>query len=180
MSTPQTEARDPGTERDAEASVESVPAEISADETFELLRNRRRRTALRALDEHGPELTHGELAEHVAAHEYDVPRGDVTSVQRKRVYISLYQNHLPRFAEAGVVAYDADRGDVELCPASEALFAHLDLLDGAADSPDRTTLLALLGVNALVVVGVLLPFAPAPLVVLVSIGLFAATAVYAG
>jgi DNA-binding transcriptional ArsR family regulator len=151
---------------------------IPTDETFALLQNQRRRTTLRTLRERGPELTHGELAEHVAARENDVAREAVTSVQRKRVYISLYQNHLPRLADAGAVTYDPGRGDVALDGPSETLFAHLDLVDGAdGDGSSDTPFLLLLGANAAVVVALSLPFTPASLAALLFVGLFTAAAV---
>lgn len=89
------------------------------DEIFGVLQNERRRLILRYLDEHDGETAIGDLAEHVAAIENDIPRAELRSKQRKRVYISLYQSHLPKLDDAGAVTYDQDRGTVEEGPAIE-------------------------------------------------------------
>ena len=52
------------------------------------------------------ELT--ELAEHIAAIENDTTVEDLTKQQRKRVYVSLYQTHVPKMEDAGLVEYDED------------------------------------------------------------------------
>ena len=51
-----------------------------------------------------------ELATKVAARENDKSAETVSSKERKRVYVALYQNHLPRMDRDGVVEYDGDRG----------------------------------------------------------------------
>lgn len=175
MATRRTERTDG--EGGADPPVSGDAGAISTNETFALLQNQRRRTTLRTLREHGPELTHGELAKHVAARENNVARESVTSIQRKRVYISLYQNHLPRLADAGAVTYDADRGDVALAGPSETLFAHLDLVDGADDGSNRTRFLLLLAANAVVVTALSFPLTPTSLAALLFVALFSAAAV---
>ncbi len=89
---------------------------ISKEEAFDLLRNERRRIALEYLRSEGKTATMGELAEHVAAAENGTDTDRLSSQQRKRAYVSLHQNHLPKMDEVGVVAYDKDRGTVSLCP----------------------------------------------------------------
>lgn len=64
------------------------------DDVFEVLRCRRRRLAIRVLDEHDRPMSLGELAERVAAREVGVTRDEITSAQRKNVYTALYQSHL--------------------------------------------------------------------------------------
>jgi hypothetical protein len=49
----------------------------------------------------------------------------VTYKQRKRVYTSLHQTHLPALAEAGVVDYDRDRGTVRLTARASVLDEYL-------------------------------------------------------
>jgi hypothetical protein len=66
-----------------------------------------------------------ELAEQIAAWENDVEVGELTSQQRKRVYVSLYQTHLPKLAEAGIVNYDVDEGTVELAELATEIDAFL-------------------------------------------------------
>lgn len=60
-----------------------------------------------------------------AAWEEDVPSEELSSQQRKRVYVSLYQTHVPSLEAIGVVEYDADEGIVELADRAEAVDEHL-------------------------------------------------------
>lgn len=95
------------------------------DVVFEILRASRRREVLRYLDAHGDEATLGALAEYVAAEENDVDQEAVTSSQRKRTYVGLYQAHLPKMAGNGVIEWDKDRGLVALNESSWWLLAYL-------------------------------------------------------
>lgn len=86
---------------------------LSQDVVFDVLSSTRRRQVLYILKNEGPmELT--ELAEHVAARENDTTVEGLTKQQRKRVYVSLYQTHVPKLEDAGLVEYDQDTGVVEL------------------------------------------------------------------
>jgi hypothetical protein len=88
---------------------------LSQDVVFDILSSTRRRYVLYYLKTEGPmELT--ELAEHVAAQENDTEIEDLTKQQRKRVYVSLYQTHVPKLEDAGFVSYDQETGEVELRP----------------------------------------------------------------
>ncbi|WP_257299949.1 hypothetical protein [Haloarchaeobius sp. FL176] len=85
--------------------------EPSTDVVYQTLSNQRRRSVLRALLT-SEQLTVRELTVHVAARECGVPVSDLEYKQRKRVYTSLVQTHLPALAKNGVVAYDKSRGTV--------------------------------------------------------------------
>lgn len=103
---------------------------LDLDTTFHLLQNERRRLALRALldrrggDGRGAEI--GPLAEQVAAWEHDTTVAGLDSDQRQRVYISLYQSHLPTLDNHGVVDYDQARGQIELRGQVDALEPYLE------------------------------------------------------
>lgn len=112
--------------------VDSV-ADLDLDTTFELVRNRRRRLTLSYLVESGGQVSVGELAEHVAAVENDTTVRAITSDQRKRAYVGLYQCHLPKLADAGVIEYDSDRGHAEAAPAAEGLLRYIN----GDDTDDR-------------------------------------------
>ena len=88
--------------------------ELSTDEIYHLLQNRRRRAVLNYLRTNDTEATIDELAEYIAAAENGISTKNLSSQQRKRVYVSLYQIHLPMMDDAGVVNYDSDRGTVVL------------------------------------------------------------------
>lgn len=114
----------PGRSTDDVADDEP-PEKPDRDAVFEILRASRRREVLRYLDAHGGEAKIGAIAEYIAAEENDVDPADVTSSQRKRAYVGLYQMHLPKMDGFGVVDWDKDRGFVELCDSAWWLLAYL-------------------------------------------------------
>ena len=130
--------------------------DIGLDETFEILKNSRRRDVLMYLAgaEDGT-ATLSELAEHVAAKENSIETDQLSSKQRKRVYIGLYQCHLPKLDDVGAIAYDKDRGTVELEKASQ-IFSYLKDVDDTSEN-SRTMLYGSLGVSAVVMVGLFGP-----------------------
>lgn len=98
---------------------------LPRDLTFELLMNARRRLVLRYLEDE-PATTLRELAGHVAARENGKPSREVTSTERKRAYIGLYQHHLPKLADAGVIDFDSDRGTVERTSRADRVVSFLE------------------------------------------------------
>jgi DNA-binding transcriptional ArsR family regulator len=86
----------------------------SKDELFQILSNSRRRRIIYYLFEEGAELTLKRLAAKIAAVEAGVDESEITSEERQRVYISLYQTHLPKLEEANIVRYDEDERTVAL------------------------------------------------------------------
>lgn len=133
------DALDPGPDRAA------LPdrIDLSPRLVFGLLVNDRRRLVIHEVaqaDADGDVVTLNGLAESIAAAENDVDEAALDTQQRKRVYVSLYQSHLPRLEEAGAVAYDERSGDVR----ATALTHDLDAVAAAviarafpaADEPD--------------------------------------------
>ncbi len=116
----------------ADIGVETDPT-LDLDTKFELLRNRRRRIVLSYLVEADDRVDMGEMAEHVAAVENETTVQALSSAQRKRAYVGLYQCHLPKLADAGVIDYDGDRGHAEATPTAEDLLQYVDNRD---DGPD--------------------------------------------
>jgi DNA-binding transcriptional ArsR family regulator len=98
----------------------------SLDVTFDVLRNRRRRLVLRRLRSAEGPTDIGDLAEHVAGVENGIDPAKLNSQQRKRVYISLYQSHLPKLDEAGAVRFDQDRGTISLAEEADSFYRYLD------------------------------------------------------
>jgi len=115
------------------AEVDSLPKDVF----FGLLSAKRRRDVLGYLDESGGESTLGELAEHIAASEEGIPPSQLSSKQRKRVYVALYQCHLPKMDDADVIDYNQPRGTVELRPEGDQLFEYLSLARSETDSSGR-------------------------------------------
>lgn len=76
---------------------------------FSVLSSHRRRYVLHACNQAEGETTLSTVAEQVAAWEYDKPVTAVTSAERKRIYTSIQQHHLPKLESAGLVTVDGDR-----------------------------------------------------------------------
>lgn len=106
---------------------------LSDDDVFELLYNRRRRAVVCHLREWGGSGSVGDLAERIAADENDTTVRGLSSYERKRVYVALYQNHLPRMDDLGVVDYDKNRGTVEFRVPAGRLEPYLGEPDGGDD-----------------------------------------------
>jgi hypothetical protein len=106
-------------------SVDSSPSGVSPDVVFEILSNRRRRMVLYYLRQHDGTATVNELAKEIAAMENDVDIEDLTSQQQKRVYVSLYQTHLPKLESTGMIDYDTDAGRVGLTDRATEMDSYL-------------------------------------------------------
>lgn len=109
---------------------DGTPATLSDDDCFDLLSNHRRRYALHYLQGGREEASLGELAEQIAAWENETTLSEVSADERKRVYTSLQQVHLPRMAEMGAIEFDDRAGEVALGPAAEDLDIYLEVVRG--------------------------------------------------
>jgi len=107
------------------ADTEGAAVELPLDQVFEVVKNERRRLALQYLREQDEEVTLGELAEHIAAIENDTTVAAISSKQRKRVYVGLYQCHLPKMDDLDVVEFNQNRGRIELGPNAERLYQYI-------------------------------------------------------
>uniref|UniRef100_UPI003F7B2881 DUF7344 domain-containing protein n=1 Tax=Halomicrococcus sp. SG-WS-1 TaxID=3439057 RepID=UPI003F7B2881 len=96
-----------------ELPSEETPTELPKDKIFHILQTQRRRDALRYLKANEGPVEMRALAEQVAAWENDTTVAALSSDERQRVYIALYQSHLPKLDEEGVIDYNQSRGIVE-------------------------------------------------------------------
>lgn len=104
--------------------AETQPESLAEETVFDVLSSQRRRYTLYYL--RGVDVADvNEVARQVAAWENGVAIGDVERQQRKRVYVSLYQTHVPKLAATGVIEYDADAGTVTLGERAAAVDVHL-------------------------------------------------------
>lgn len=126
---------------------ESESEVLTSDDIFEILSNHRRRMVLYHLQEAATPLAVNELAEHVAAMENEISVDDLTSQQRKRVYVSLYQTHLPKMAQMGLIDYDQEEGMVALTSRTADINRYL----GEGQESKRPWRFAALALGALVV-----------------------------
>ena len=114
---------------------------IGPNRLFEVLKNQRRRHVLRYLLKHDGSVTIGTLAEHIAVIENDTTLTALTSRERKRVYIGLYQSHLPKMDDAGAVEFNKARGVIVLGPNAAQFQPYLDFRSQESDSWSRYYLL---------------------------------------
>jgi len=94
---------------------------------FDLLSNSRRRMILCFLRKKGPEMSLMDLAGAVAAVENDVDVESLTHKQQKRVYVSLYQTHLPKLADAGTIQHEKEEGTVRLTDRATEIDPYLSM-----------------------------------------------------
>lgn len=107
--------------------AEDEGEELSLDVIFEALKNKRRRHVIHYLNEQRDRESLSDLAEHIAALENDTTPEMLTSQQRKRVYIALYQCHLPKLDTMGIIDFDSNRGHAELSSAADQLEKYLSI-----------------------------------------------------
>lgn len=93
--------------------------ELTPNRVFDILSNHRRRMVLYYLRRNSGPVGVQELAAEVASIENEIPVDELTDQQRKRVYVSLYQTHLLKMAEMGIIEYDKEGGSVRLSDRSE-------------------------------------------------------------
>lgn len=117
---------------------------LSKDDTFHLLQNERRRMALAYLNQQTGTVEMRDVAEQVAAWENDTTVQQLHSDERQRVYIALYQTHLPKLDDEGVIEYNQSRGLIETTPHVADLCEYIDIpqladeADSAATAPVET------------------------------------------
>ncbi len=136
------------------AAGDDAESPLTTDDVFHLLQNERRRNVLKYLRETDGPVRMRDVAEQVAAWEHDTTVEGLSSDQRQRVYIPLYQSHLPKLDKAGLIEYQQNRGIVERLPLADQVDPYLDgpTTDSAWDpNYGRAT-----GVGALLLVGAVL------------------------
>lgn len=129
--------------------------EIPLDLVLEILSNERRRAVCRHMQESPGPTSLGSLAEHIAVQETGSPIEELSSSARKRVYIGLYQCHLPKMDDAGVIRFESDRKVIRPGPHSQlvtdcltAIEAELlghDTPSTANENPAQTLVSRILG-----------------------------------
>ncbi|MFP8954462.1 hypothetical protein ACLI4Z_16060 [Natrialbaceae archaeon A-arb3/5] len=115
---------------DTETPVDTDVSDLSQGEVFEVLRNQRRRYVLHFLKQDDRPVELGDLAQQVAAWEYETTLEGVTPEQRKRVYTTLQQTHLPKMDEAGILTFDSDAGVIEATDRTRDISVYLEIVPG--------------------------------------------------
>ncbi|WP_211693276.1 DUF7344 domain-containing protein [Natronomonas halophila] len=155
-----------------DSRVESLPL----DQVFGILKNQRRRYVLKYLYEAEERVSLSEVAEQIAAWENDKDVRQISSSERKRVYVGLYQCHLPKMDGVGVISFNKPRGVIELGENADSLYRYLDTDDEADEPPWHVYSVALSLAGALVL-GVALLLQPMTTVPVVDLAV--ATAILA-
>jgi len=127
-----------------------------------MLSNQRRRYVLYYLNREPGPVSLRDLAERIAAWENDIDVDELDYKQRKRVYTSLHQTHLPKLDDVGIVDYDRDGGTITLADRANDLDIYLELV-GEHDVPWGDFYLGLSAIASLFVLAAWLgvfPFLP--------------------
>jgi hypothetical protein len=116
------------------------PVHLPSGTVCELISNERRRAVIKRLSilEDEEVTTLGELARRIAGEEYDIPPEQVSQNQRKSVYISLRQNHLPKLDETEIVVWDKRGGDISRARSVDAIAALINLIEEACNDAAET------------------------------------------
>ena len=129
---------------------------LGLDQVFEILKNQRRRYLLQYLQEHDAPVSLSDLSEQLAAWENGKEVRAITSSERKRLYVGLYQCHLPKMDGMDIVDFNKPRGIIEPGKNIEMLFPYLDAPRATADTGFSRyyvglSILALVGLGVAVV-----------------------------
>ena len=135
MSATEVHADNSGTRVAPEVSTES---ELSKDKIFHLLQTPRRRHVLRYLKDCDGIVEMRDIAEQVAAWENETTVQALTSDERQRVYIPLYQSHLPKLDEEGIIEYNQSRGTVERTKLADQLDQYLTVEEQTKEMEEST------------------------------------------
>lgn len=99
--------------------------ELSQDAVFDILSNSRRRFLLSRLQQRGEPVALVDLADEIAAWENDTTVDELTDKQSKRVYVSVYQTHVPKLESTGLIEYDSESGLIELTQAARQINGYM-------------------------------------------------------
>jgi hypothetical protein len=119
----------------AAAEGAGVETTLPLDQVFSVLKNERRRRVLELLQDADGTVSLSDLAEEIAAMENDKEVAQITSSERKRVYVGLYQCHLPKMDSMGVVSFNKPRGLIELGENVDVFYEYLDTADESEPRP---------------------------------------------
>ena len=111
---------------------------ISTTEIHSILSNKRRLFLLEELVAiAGQEAEFNDLVDAVAERELGITPDDPSwSDERKKVRVSLYQTHIERLRDAGVVDYERKTGLIELGEHADEILPYLDVGSAAATHGD--------------------------------------------
>jgi hypothetical protein len=100
--------------------------DLDAGQIHDILRNDRRRLAIRCLREVGGSMSVRDLSEEVATRE----TGEAPAPRDKRrsVYVSLHQTHLPKLDDLRIVDYDTETKEVSLRDRAAEITTYMEVV----------------------------------------------------
>jgi hypothetical protein len=100
--------------------------DLDAGEIHDILRNDRRRLAIKCLREQEGTLSVRDLSEEVATRE--TGESPAPRDKRRSVYVSLHQTHLPKLDDLGIVEYDTDEKAVHLRDRAAEITTYMEVV----------------------------------------------------
>lgn len=99
---------------------------LEEGDIHDVLRNDRRRLAIKALRDRDGQASVRNLSEVVAARE--TGENPPPKNKRQSVYVSLHQTHLPKLDDLGIIDYDADAKSVSLDDRVEEVEVYMEVV----------------------------------------------------
>jgi len=99
---------------------------LDAGQIHDILRNDRRRLAIKCLRERGGSMSVRDLSEEVATRE--TGESPAPRDKRRSVYVSLHQTHLPKLDELRIVDYDTDTKEVSLLDRAAEITTYMEVV----------------------------------------------------
>ncbi|ODR81267.1 hypothetical protein BG842_05400 [Haladaptatus sp. W1] len=125
---------------DLQSNDSADPNPLLKDTIFHLLQVERRRLTLQYLQDRTDTVPMRDLAEQVAAWENETTVEQLSSTERQRTYIALYQTHLQKFDTEGIIEYDKDRGTIRRTSRADQLDPYLsETVQQCSDSSSETS-----------------------------------------
>lgn len=110
---------------DSDRTTHASPSE---DVLYRVLSVRRRRDALRYLNEAEDEIELADLAREVALGETGSDGDSVSAAELRSVHVSLYHVHVPKLAAVNAVAFDRAERTIALTETGRAIAAECEQL----------------------------------------------------
>lgn len=115
-------------EPDDDGDEDPGSVDLSLDSIFFALSNSRRRGVIYCLERADGAIEVSRLTTLVAAMENETTPENVTYSERKRVYTSLHQSHLPKMDDLGIVEFDQRASTVEPATGLAEIDVYLDVV----------------------------------------------------
>jgi len=128
-------------------------SELSRNDIFDLLSNRRRRFVVHALKRMEEPVELAELSRYVAAWEMEMEPEEIDYEDRRSVYVTLRRTHLPKMDEKNVLQFNKSEKTVQSTELLDNIEVHTEVLHGK-EIPWSLYYLGLAGVCGLLLVAV--------------------------